>query len=69
MDHPNLYSEGERRITIWDKIVFKQFHERFGGRLDNFGVGSAPTNPKVLDFIRTVSGAYVRIHLVLFCKV
>ncbi|KAL4228419.1 Long-chain-fatty-acid--CoA ligase 6 [Mactra antiquata] len=47
------------KSSIWDKIVFKKVQALFGGRVDIVITGSAPLEPKVLDFFRCALGCVV----------
>ncbi|KAJ3129561.1 Long-chain-fatty-acid--CoA ligase 6 [Nowakowskiella sp. JEL0407] len=42
--------------TIWDKLVFDAIRKKFGGRLKIMLVGSAPSKPETLDFLRAIMG-------------
>ena len=47
------------RNTIWDKIVFKRLHSLLGGEVLHIVTGSAPIDPKVLNFFRCAFGCHV----------
>ena len=49
-----------RNDTIWDKLVFAKVQASLGGRCRVVVCGSAPLEPKILDFMRCASGAVVR---------
>lgn len=48
----NLRENGELKHWLWDRLVFKQFRERLGGRVRAMLSGSAPISPEVMDFLR-----------------
>ena len=54
-----------RNDTIWDKLVFAKVQASLGGRCRVVVCGSAPLEPKILDFMRCASGAVVRAWLCL----
>ena len=47
------------RNTIWDRIVFKRLHALLGGEVLHIVTGSAPIDPKVLNFFRCAFGCHV----------
>ncbi|VDO19909.1 unnamed protein product [Heligmosomoides polygyrus] len=51
-----LHKGIQRYDTIWDKLVFKQIHNQFGGRLRMLTTGGAPVTPAVMDFTRIAYG-------------
>jgi len=48
-----------RNNSMWDKIVFKQIHQRLGGRVRAIFCGSAPLSGRVMQFARCALGAIV----------
>jgi len=48
-----------RNNSIWDKIVFKQIHQKLGGRVRAIFCGSAPLSGRVMRFARCAMGAIV----------
>jgi len=48
-----------RNNSMWDKIVFKQMHEKLGGRVRAIFCGSAPLSGRVMQFARCALGAIV----------
>jgi len=48
-----------KRDTIWDYIAFKKIHDLLGGRVRAVFSGSAPLDPKVMNFARATFGAYI----------
>ncbi|KJH44748.1 putative long-chain-fatty-acid CoA ligase 5 [Dictyocaulus viviparus] len=51
-----LHNGIQRHDTIWDKLVFKSIHKKFGGRLRMLTTGGAPVTPTVMDFTRIAYG-------------
>ncbi|KAJ9088397.1 medium-chain fatty acid-CoA ligase faa2 [Entomophthora muscae] len=51
----NTYrSGGGTSHAVWDAFLFSKVRAEFGGRLARLITGSAPIDPKVLDFLRVV---------------
>jgi len=48
-----------RNNSMWDKIVFKQVHQKLGGRVRAIFCGSAPLSGQVMQFARCALGAIV----------
>lgn len=48
-----------KRDTIWDYIAFKKIHDLLGGHVKAIFTGSAPLDPKVMQFARAAMGAYI----------
>jgi len=48
-----------RNNSMWDKIVFKQVHQKLGGRVRAVFCGSAPLSGRVMQFARCALGAIV----------
>lgn len=48
-----------RNNSLWDKVVFKQMHEKLGGRVRAIFCGSAPLSGRVMQFARCALGAIV----------
>jgi len=48
-----------RNNSMWDKVVFKQVHQKLGGRVRAIFCGSAPLSGRVMQFARCALGAIV----------
>lgn len=48
----NLASKGIVTHGLYDKLIFKKMRAALGGRVNKMVIGSAPTSPEVLDFMK-----------------
>jgi long-chain acyl-CoA synthetase len=57
--YPLLSKGVVTKNTFWDRLVFSKVQAKFGGRVWGMVTGSAPIDPEVLKFCRTVFGCYL----------
>lgn len=50
-----------KKLTLWDKLIFKNIQENMGGRLRLLVIGSAPLAGNILTFMRCALGCIVSI--------
>ncbi|CAF1306105.1 unnamed protein product [Adineta steineri] len=48
-----------RRHMLWDGVLLKRIQQRLGGRVKVIASGAAPLSPAILQFLKSVCGAYV----------
>ncbi|CAF1311843.1 unnamed protein product [Adineta steineri] len=48
-----------RRHMLWDGVLLKRIQQRLGGRVKVIISGAAPLSPAILQFLKSVCGAYV----------
>lgn len=52
----HLRETGQYKLPKWDNLVFHKLNKMFGGNIKAMWTGSAPTDPKVIDFLQIVFG-------------
>ncbi|MCQ2820753.1 MAG: AMP-binding protein [archaeon] len=55
----NLKNKGDLTHFLWDKVVFGQMRDILGGKIRFMLTGSAPMEPKILDFLRICFSAII----------
>lgn len=48
----NLKNNNDVKHCLWDALIFKKMRNALGGRLKFMAIGSAPTSPDVLNFMK-----------------
>ncbi|XP_055355751.1 long-chain-fatty-acid--CoA ligase 1-like [Paramacrobiotus metropolitanus] len=48
-----------RTDSMWDRLLFKEYQKLLGGHIRIGMIGAAPTDGKILNFMRGVFGAYI----------
>ena len=48
----NLKNKNDAKHWLWDALIFKKMRNALGGRLKFMAIGSAPTSPDVLNFMK-----------------
>ncbi|PVU93887.1 hypothetical protein BB561_002953 [Smittium simulii] len=50
----NMHNNKGLSHFVWDRLIFNKIKALFGGKLELVGSGSAPLEPRVMDFFRVV---------------